>query len=47
MPTLTERGFEAAPAAVTGGTGAYRHARGEALVQELSPTETRYSIDLR
>ncbi len=47
MPTLSERGFEAVKAAVTGGTGTFRHARGEALVQELSPTETRYTIDLR
>jgi hypothetical protein len=47
MPTLTVAGFEAVNAAVTGGTGDFRHARGEALMQELSPTETRYSIDLR
>ena len=47
MPTLTEQGLEAVKAAVTGGTGAFRHARGEALMQEVSASETRYSIDLR
>ncbi len=47
MPTLTEQGFEAVKAAVTGGTGSFRHARGEALVQEVSESETRYAIDLR
>ena len=47
MPALTEQGFEAVKAAVTGGTGSFRHARGEALVQEVSSSETRYAIDLR
>jgi len=47
MPTLTERGLEAVKAAVTGGTGAFRHARGEALVEEVDATRTRYVIDLR
>jgi uncharacterized low-complexity protein len=47
MPTLTEEGLDRFESAVTGGTGDYRHARGEALVEELTPTETRYTIDLR
>ena len=47
MPTLTERGLEAVKAAVTGGTGAYRHARGESLVQEVDASRTRYVLDLR
>ena len=47
MPTLTEQGLEAVKAAVTGGTGAFRHARGEALVQEVNPSTIRYAIDLR
>jgi hypothetical protein len=47
MPTLTEAGLEDAPAAVTGGTGAYDHARGDAVIEEVSPTELAYRIDLR
>lgn len=47
MPELTERGLENVTAAVTGGTGAYRNARGEAFLEELSPVETRYSVDWR
>ena len=47
MPTLTEQGLEAVKAAVTGGTGAFRHARGEALVQEINASKIRYAIDLR
>ena len=47
MPTLTEQGLEAVKAAITGGTGAFRHARGEALVQEINASKIRYAIDLR
>lgn len=47
MPTLTETGLEDAVAAVTGGTGVYDNARGDAIVQEVSPTELVYRIDLR
>lgn len=47
MPTLTEQGLESVTAPVTGGTGAFRNARGEAFIEELGPTETRYSIDWR
>ena len=47
MPTLTEAGLEDAPAAVTGGSGSYDHARGDARVEEISPTEIAYRIDLR
>lgn len=47
MPTLTEAGLEDAPAAITGGTGVYDHAWGDAVIEEVSPTETRYRIDLR
>lgn len=47
MPTLTEAGLEDAAAAVTGGTGIYDHARGDAVIEEMSPTETAYRIDLR
>jgi hypothetical protein len=47
LPTLTEQGLERFKAAVTGGTDEYRHARGEARVEEVSPTETRYTIDRR
>jgi hypothetical protein len=47
MPALTATGLEATAAAVTGGTGAYDHARGHADVREISPTELGYRIDLR
>ena len=47
MPTLTEQGLEAVKAAVTGGTGVFRHASGDALVEEVNPSTTRYAIDLR
>jgi len=46
-PVLSEVGLEDVTAAVTGGTGRFRHARGQALVEELSPIELRYSLDLR
>lgn len=32
--------------AITGGTGAYREARGELIVEELSPTEQRLTFKL-
>lgn len=47
MPTLTEQGLETVKAAVTGGTGAFRRAGGEALVQEVDAATIRYVIDLR
>lgn len=47
MPRLSENGLEDVKAAVTGGTGSFREARGEALVKEVSPEETSYSVTLR
>ena len=47
MPRLSEKGLEDVKAAVTGGTGSFKEARGEALVQEESPEVTIYSVTLR
>jgi hypothetical protein len=47
LPTLAETGFEPFDAAVTGGTGPFRHARGTATITPQGPTELSYRIDLR
>ena len=47
LPTLTQQGLEDVQAAVTGGTGVYDRARGEASVTQVSETEMHYTIDLR
>lgn len=47
LPTLSEAGFEDFEAAVTGGTGRYRHARGSAAIANISETEIGYTVDLR
>jgi hypothetical protein len=47
LHTFTPDGLEDFDAAVTGGTGTYRHARGAVTIQQLSPTEGNLTIDLR
>jgi hypothetical protein len=47
LPTFTENGLEDFQAAITGGTNAYRHARGTVTVDRVSQTESRLTIDLR
>lgn len=47
LPILTQHGLEDAHAAVTGGTGAYSRARGQARINQVSEIEMHYSIDLR
>jgi len=47
LPTFTEDGLSDFDAAVTGGTGAYRHARGVVAVDPVTQTEARVTVDLR
>ena len=49
LPTATEAGLEDFDAAITGGTGAYRHARGfvAVAVDTITDTESRLTVDLR
>ena len=44
LATLTETGNQPFTLAITGGTGAYRTARGQAQVTPVSPTEQRYTL---
>lgn len=47
MATFTPDGLEDFDAAITGGTGAYRHARGFVAVDTITDTESRLTVDLR
>ena len=47
MSTFTPDGLEDFEAAITGGTGAYRHARGDVAVDPVTDTESRLTVDLR
>ena len=47
LPTLGEAGFEPFQAAVTGGTGRYRHARGSVAITQTGAAELQYRVDLR
>jgi hypothetical protein len=47
LPTFTPDGLEDFDAAITGGTGAYRHARGFVAVDTITDTESRLTVDLR
>jgi hypothetical protein len=47
MAIFTPDGNEDAESAITGGTGAYRHARGTVAVHPTSPTDRQVTIDLR
>lgn len=47
LPTLSEAGFEPFEAAVTGGTGRYRHARGSVAITQAGPATLQYQVDLR
>lgn len=44
LATLTETGNQPFTLAITGGTGAYRTARGQAQITPVSPTEQRYTL---
>jgi hypothetical protein len=44
LATLTETGNQPFTLAITGGTGAYRTARGQAQVTPVSETEQRYTL---
>ncbi len=47
LTRLTETGLEEAVAAVTGGTGRYRDARGSVTLTEQAEGSTGYRLDLR
>jgi len=47
LPTFTPDGLVDFEAAITGGTGTYRHARGVVEVDQETDTESRLTIDLR
>jgi len=47
LPTFTPEGLVDFEAAITGGTGAYRHARGFVAVDQVTDTESRLTVDLR
>lgn len=47
LPTFTPDGLGDFDAAITGGTGAYRHARGDVAVDQITDTESRLTVDLR
>jgi hypothetical protein len=44
LATLTETGGQPVTIAITGGTGAYRTAHGQARVVQVSETESRYTL---
>jgi hypothetical protein len=44
LATLTETGNQPFTLAITGGTGAYRTARGQAQVTPVSQTEQHYTL---
>jgi hypothetical protein len=46
LATLTETGNQPFTLAITGGTGAYRTARGQAQVTPVSETERHYTISV-
>jgi hypothetical protein len=46
LATLTETGSQPVTLAITGGTGAYRTAHGEARVVQVNETQARYTVTL-
>lgn len=47
LPTFTPEGLVDFEMAITGGTGAYRHARGFIAVDQVTQTESHLTVDLR
>jgi allene oxide cyclase-like protein len=47
LVTFTPEGLIDFEAAITGGTGAYRHAQGFVAADQVTETETRLTVDLR
>jgi hypothetical protein len=46
LPTLTETGTQPFTLAITGGTGAYRTARGQVQITPVSQTEQHYTLTI-
>jgi len=47
LATFGEQGPQPMRMGITGGTGSYRHARGQATVDERAGGETRYRLTIR